>query len=76
MSGERKPTAGLTPAELEIMRVLWDGTTLAYVAHALAKSPKTVRCQVANIYAKLGASNRTQALRKATEFGLYPLQTT
>jgi len=62
--------ANLTRAEFDALRALWDGTTLFHVAHTLGKSPKTVRCQVASNYGKLGASNRTQALRRATELGV------
>jgi len=64
-----RPRGTLTPAESEVLRALWEGTTLAQVAIDLGKSPKTVRCQVASIYAKLSASNRTQALRRAAELG-------
>lgn len=65
-----RPRGNLTLAELEVLRALSDGATIANVAAALGKSPKTVRCQVASIYAKLGASNRTQALNRAAELGL------
>jgi DNA-binding CsgD family transcriptional regulator len=65
-----RPRGNLTLAELEVLRALSDGTTIAKVAMALGKSPKTVRCQVASIYAKLGASNRTQALKRAIELRL------
>jgi len=69
-SAASRPRANLTRAELEVLRALQDGTTLAQVGRALGKSPKTVRCQVASIYTKLDASNRTQALRRAAEVGV------
>lgn len=69
-SAAMRPRCALTTAESEVLRALWDGTTLVQVAATLGKSPKTVRCQVASIYTKLGASSRTQALCRAEELGI------
>jgi DNA-binding NarL/FixJ family response regulator len=69
-SAAYRPKAILSAAEIEVLHALREGTTLAQIAAGLGKSPKTVRCQVASIYAKLDVSNRTQALRRAAELGL------
>jgi DNA-binding CsgD family transcriptional regulator len=69
-----RPRANLTGAELRVLRALWDGSTVPGVARALGKSPKTVRCQLSSIYQKLEATNRIQALRRAAELGLAPVQ--
>jgi DNA-binding CsgD family transcriptional regulator len=68
-----RPQANLSAAEIDVLHALNEGTTLAQIAIELGKSPKTVRCQVASIYAKLDVSNRTQALRRAAELGLAPV---
>ena len=65
-----RPSHGLTEAELEILKVLPDGTTLATIASSLGKSRKTVERQVGNIYAKLHVANRAQAVRRARDLGI------
>jgi DNA-binding CsgD family transcriptional regulator len=67
-----RPRVNLTDAEFDVLRALWDGSTVVGVARALGKSPKTVRCQLSSIYQKLEATNRIQALRRAAELGLAP----
>lgn len=66
-----RPTHGLTDAELEILKALPAGTTLATIAMSLGKSRKTVERQVGNIYAKLHVANRTQAVERARDLGIY-----
>lgn len=65
-----RPTHGLTHAELEVLRALPAGTTLAALAVSLGKSRKTVERQVGNIYAKLHVANRAQAIQRARELGI------
>ena len=65
-----RPTHGLTQAELEVLRALPAGTTLASLADSLGKSRKTVERQVGNIYAKLHVANRAQAIQRARELGI------
>ncbi len=65
-----RPAAGLTPAEMEILRALPDGVTLAEIAAGFGKSKKTVERQVESIYDKLHVSNRAQAIRRARELGI------
>ena len=66
-----RPTYGLTPAELEILRALPDGATLNSIANAMGKSRKTVERQVGSIYSKLEVSNRAQAVQRAQDLGIY-----
>lgn len=66
-----RPSHGLTEAELEILKALPAGLTLATIASSLGKSKKTVERQVGNIYAKLHVANRTQAVERARDLGIY-----
>jgi len=70
LSGAARPAHPLTAAELEIMRALPEGTTLATIAASLGKSKKTVERQVGSIYAKLHVANRAQAIRRARDLGI------
>lgn len=65
-----RPVHGLTDAEMEILKALPAGMTLASLATSLGKSRKTVERQVGNIYAKLHVANRAQAIQRARELGL------
>jgi DNA-binding CsgD family transcriptional regulator len=55
------PPAGLTPREVEVLRLVAVGHTNREVAAALVISEKTAARHVANIYAKLGLSSRSAA---------------
>lgn len=70
MANAARPTHGLTQAELEVLRALPAGMTLATLADSLGKSRKTVERQVGNIYAKLHVANRAQAIQRARELGI------
>jgi DNA-binding CsgD family transcriptional regulator len=66
-----RPRFGLTDAELEILKALPEGVTLAAIATALGKSRKTVEKQVGSIYSKLEVGNRAEAVRRARDLGIY-----
>jgi ATP/maltotriose-dependent transcriptional regulator MalT len=66
------PPFGLTQAELHILRLLPDGTTLAQIAQSSGRSRNTIARHVGSIYDKLDVSNRTQAVQRARELGLSP----
>jgi DNA-binding CsgD family transcriptional regulator len=66
-----RPSHGLTEAEMEILKALPAGMTLATLATSLGKSRKTVERQVGNIYAKLHVANRAQAIARARDLGIY-----
>jgi DNA-binding NarL/FixJ family response regulator len=60
----REPGAGalqdLSARELEVARLVADGSSNREIADLLALSPKTVERHVTNSLAKLGARNRTE----------------
>jgi DNA-binding CsgD family transcriptional regulator len=66
-----RPRYGLTDAELEILKALPEGLTLATIASSLGKSKKTVEKQVGSIYSKLEVGNRAEAVRRARDLGIY-----
>ena len=70
-AGLVRPSHGLTEAEMEILKALPAGMTLATLATSLGKSRKTVERQVGNIYAKLHVANRAQAIARARDLGIY-----
>ena len=60
----------LTARELDVLRLMAQGATNAGIADRLAVSLGTAKWHVGNVRAKLGATNRTQALVRAQELGL------
>ena len=72
------PTAGrarhidpcpLSDRELDVLRRLGEGKVYKQIAHELTLSTSTVRTHLHNIYGKLGAVDRAQAVLLATERG-------
>ncbi len=62
--------AGLTPREVEVLRLVATGMTNVQVAQRLFLSPRTVQRHLNSIYHKLGVSSRVAATRFALEHGL------
>jgi two-component system response regulator DevR len=62
--------AGLTPRELEILRLVGEGRSNAQVAKTLWVTEQTVKFHLSNVYRKLGVTNRTEASRWAHARGL------
>ena len=60
----------LSERELEVLTLLASGKTNSEVAGDLFVSVGTVKSHTGNIYRKLGAKNRTEALTRAREHGL------
>lgn len=60
----------LTAREREILVLVAQGMSNDAVARKLYLSAKTVRNQVSNVFAKLGATGRAEAIVKAREAGL------
>ena len=67
--GERKrPASGwesLTPAELDIVRLLSEGLSNKDIAARLFISPRTAQTHLTHIYSKLGLSSRVQVVQEA-----------
>jgi DNA-binding CsgD family transcriptional regulator len=59
--------AGLTPREVEVLRLVATGLTDAQVAEQLFLSPRTVGAHLRSIRAKLGVASRSAATRYAVE---------
>lgn len=60
----------LSPREREVLELLVDGLAISQIARRLFISESTAKTHVANIYEKLGAGNRAQAVMAAVRLGL------
>jgi DNA-binding CsgD family transcriptional regulator len=63
-------TKGLTPRELQVLRLVAAGTTNKAIAAELVLSERTVDRHVSNIFTKLGVSSRSAATAYAYEHQL------
>ena len=72
---DREPTFAepLTPRELEVLEFLSQGLANKGIADRLGISDQTVKFHLASIIGKLGAANRTDAVRLAVRRGLVAL---
>jgi LuxR family maltose regulon positive regulatory protein len=62
----------LSERELEVLRLMEQGASNQEIAEGLVLALSTVKSHVRNILSKLGVSNRTQAVKQARTFGLFP----
>ncbi len=60
----------LSERELEVIRLMADGYKYREIAERLVVSINTVRFHTRNVYGKLSANNRTQAISRAKELSL------
>ena len=67
---EASPLDPLTPRELEVLHVLAEGLPNKAIAARLGISDQTVKFHLASICGKLGAVNRTDAVRIGIQRGL------
>ena len=63
----------LTPREIDVVELLAEGLSNKAIAVRLGISDQTVKFHVASICGKLGAANRTDAVRRAVRRGLNSL---
>jgi DNA-binding NarL/FixJ family response regulator len=63
----------LTPRELQVLEMVGEGLSNKAIAERLGISDQTVKFHVASIGGKLGAANRTDAVRRAVRQGLLTL---
>jgi DNA-binding CsgD family transcriptional regulator/tetratricopeptide (TPR) repeat protein len=68
--GKAHLPAGLTPREVEVLRLLAAGLPNAEIADRLSRSPRTINAHLTNIYSKLGVNTRGAAIRFALDHGL------
>ena len=71
--GRLEPSAqvdNLTPRELEVLACMSTGARNREIAKKLVIAERTVKIHVANIIAKLGATNRTEAVVTAIDLGI------
>ena len=71
--GDDDLVEALTQRELEVLTLLADGLPNKAIARRLVISDETVKFHLGSIFGKLGASNRTDAVRQALRRGLVPL---
>jgi DNA-binding CsgD family transcriptional regulator len=65
-----KKNFGLTPRELEVLKLLAQGFTRENMAQILGISPNTVKTHIVHVYDKLDVSDRAQAAVMATRLGI------
>lgn len=63
----------LTGREIEVLELLVEGLSNKAIAARLGVSDQTIKFHVASICGKLGAANRTDAVRRAMRRGLVSL---
>jgi DNA-binding NarL/FixJ family response regulator len=63
----------LTPREIQVLELLAEGLPNKAIARRLGISDQTVKFHVSSISGKLGAANRTDAVRRAVRRGLITL---
>ena len=61
----RASSPGLTPRQMDLLRLVADGHTNLQIARRLDISEGTVRTHLENIYSRLGVSSRTAAVLRA-----------
>jgi NarL family two-component system response regulator LiaR len=63
---------GLSKREYEVLELISHGLSNQEIAEKLFVSTSTVKTHVSNVLAKLDASRRTQAIRRAKELRIIP----
>ena len=63
----------LTPRELQVVELMAEGLTNKAIAARLGISDQTVKFHISSLSGKLGAANRTDAVRRAVRRGLITL---
>lgn len=61
---------GLTPREVEVLRLVARGLSNTEVAARRGVAPRTINSHLTNIYAKLDVEGRPAAIRAALDYGL------
>jgi two-component system nitrate/nitrite response regulator NarL len=69
-SGLHQSQVKLSPREHQVLAELAQGATTAEIAATLVIAESTVKTHIHHVLKKLGASNRTEAVARATSMGL------
>ncbi len=72
-SGEESLIEPLTAREKEVLQLMAQGLANKQIALSLGISEHTVKFHLSALYAKLGISSRTEAVRRGIELGLISL---
>ncbi|MFN0279506.1 MAG: response regulator transcription factor [Pyrinomonadaceae bacterium] len=72
LDGSTLQKFGISKREHEVLELLSQGLSNQEIAEKLFVSMSTVKTHVSNVLAKLDASRRTQAVRRAKELRLIP----
>ena len=73
VDGDEEVLEPLTPREIQVLELLAEGLPNKAIAERLRISDQTVKFHVSSISGKLGAVNRTDAVRRAVRRGLIML---
>lgn len=69
-AGRRQPTLRLTPKELEVLQLIYEGKSNKDISDALSISLMTVKNHTKNLYTKMQAKSRSEAIVKGIELQL------
>ena len=72
-SSDNSPIEPLTAREMEVIQLMAQGLANKQIALALGISEHTVKFHLSSLYAKLGISSRTEAVKRGIELGLISL---
>lgn len=70
---QRLEKLGITRREYEVLQLIAEGLSNQEIAGRMFVSLNTVKTHTSNLFAKLDAQRRTQAVEKARALGLLPL---
>jgi two-component system, NarL family, response regulator LiaR len=71
-NAEKIQRLGITPRELEILKLIADGMSTREIASALFVSENTVKTHASRLFGKLDVNRRTKAVQVAKAMGLIP----
>jgi DNA-binding CsgD family transcriptional regulator len=67
---QAQQSLGISERELEVLSLMASGQSNKEIARQLALSPNTVKTHIGNLFEKLGAKRRTEAILRARELGV------
>jgi two-component system, NarL family, response regulator LiaR len=71
-NSDKIQSLGITPRELEILKLIADGMSTREIASALFVSENTVKTHASRLFGKLDVNRRTKAVQVAKTMGLIP----